>query len=386
MSEIEFSAQGDQLGAFRDALRSAGVACRGQQIRGNIFYAQTAARNERRIASLAAETGVQFTVTARSGLRPRLHPYRKRWGLLCGLLCGIAFLYWCNATLRSVVIYGNTRISDAEILSALDSLGVGRGVPFRELPYTYLEQRMRLLIHDIEWITLRQEGGRLIVDLTEEREAPALTDDRAPTNIIAAVPAQITKMDIRGGHAVRAVGDTVQAGDLLITGVSEDPPGVTHYAHAAGIVEGQYPDTFFAEQPFVAELPVRGETVTDTQLAVFGHRFSLTLGFLPPDDTAHYIYEEDADPLMLFGQALPLTLLRCRYTRQETSITAFSEAEVRALLEESAARYEQNFHGADRVISKKAEFSQNDLGISLKINYVFEGVIGKTSEIFVKLS
>ena len=32
------------------------------------------------------------------------------------------------------------------------------------------------------------------------------------------------------------------------------------------------------------------------------------------------------------------------------------------------------------------EFFRSDLGISLKINYVFEGVIGKSSEIFVKLS
>ena len=39
-----------------------------------------------------------------------------------------------------------------------------------------------------------------------------------------------------------------------------------------------------------------------------------------------------------------------------------------------------------RLISKETEFSQSDLGISLKINYVFEGVIGKSCEIFVKLS
>ena len=56
------------------------------------------------------------------------------------------------------------------------------------------------------------------------------------------------------------------------------------------------------------------------------------------------------------------------------------------MLEESAARYVQNFHADDTLISKKAEFSRSDLGISLKINYVFEGVIGKSSEIFVKLS
>ena len=139
-------------------------------------------------------------------------------------------------------------------------------------------------------------------------------------------------------------------------------------------------------QPFVAELPVRGETVTNTVLSVFGQRVPLTLGFVPPRRTDSIIYEEDREPLMLLGRALPLTLLRCRYTRQASAITVFSEDEARAALEEAAARYEQNLHADDTLISKKAEFQRTDLGILLNINYVFEGVIGKTSEIFVKLS
>ena len=92
------------------------------------------------------------------------------------------------------------------------------------------------------------------------------------------------------------------------------------------------------------------------------------------------------EPLYLFQRRLPLALIRCRYTVQETVITAYSEDEIRSMLTESAARYVQNFHADDTLISKKAEFSRSDLGISLKINYVFEGVIGKSSEIFVKLS
>ena len=98
------------------------------------------------------------------------------------------------------------------------------------------------------------------------------------------------------------------------------------------------------------------------------------------------IYEEDREPLVLFGNQLPLSLTRCRYTKQETAITVYSESEIQTMLEEAAARYEQNFHADDKIISKRTEISRSDLGISLKINYIFEGVIGKSSEIFVKLS
>lgn len=386
MAEIWFSASGERLAAFRDAIRKDGIPCMAQQLRNDRFYAQTAARNERRLQSVAAEYDVAVTVWKRRGLRYLLKPYCRRIGILCGLLCGAAFLWWCNATVRSIEISGNETVSDAEILTALAALGVTYGTPLRDLPYTYVEQRMRLSIGDIEWIALRHTGGRLIVEMTEARQPPQLTDNRIPTNYIATVSAQITEMDVRGGHAVKQVGDAVKAGELLITGVQADQYGMTRYFHADGVVKGIYQAAFTQEQPFVAELPVRGESVSETVMELFGKRFSLSPGFTPPAHPESIIYEEDAERMTLFGKIFPLTLLHCRYTRQETAITVFSREEAQAILEESARRYEQNFHADEMILSREAEFFETDLGISLKINYVFEGVIGKTSEIFVKLS
>lgn len=386
LAYIKFTASGDRLSGFRDALRRYRIPCRHQQIRSGIFHAQTNAHHRRMLSALADEYAVTLTVTEQHGLRYHLLPYRRRAGLLCGLLLGAAFLWWCNAGVRTIEINGNERISDGEILTALAELGITSGVPFCDIPYTHIEQRMTLAVSDIEWITMRHIGGRLIIDLTEERQPPALIQKRIPTNYIAVVPAQITGMDVRGGYAVKKVGDLVKAGDLLISGVQEDLHGISRYYHADGIVTGIYPDEFVQEQPFVSELPVRGETVTETVLSVFGHRISLTLGFQPPDHPETLIYEEDAEPFVLFDRTLPISLIRCRYTRQETAISVFSEDEARILLEDAARRYVQNFHSDDVLISQNADFTRTDLGILLRINYVFEGVIGKTSENFVKLS
>ena len=381
---IRFSAEGEALSAFRDALRRCGIRCRMQQICGGRFHAETNAGSLRRLESLAAESGITLRITARHGLRFRLRPYRHRFGVPAGLLCGIAFLYWCNATVRSIEITGNVTVSDTEILSALDALGVRRGTPIREIPFTYVEQQMRLRVSDIEWIALRNEGGRLIVDLTQERTPPDMDRSHTPANIIAAVPAQITSVNVLGGHAVRTAGETVKAGELLITGVQDDEYGMTHYCRAAGTVTGIYEEQFTCEQPFVAELPVHGTTVTQPLIEIFGRRFPLTAGFIPP--AGEQIYEEDRSPLMLFGRELPLTLIGCRYTEPAYTLTAYSEEEARAILTEKAERFERNFHANDTIVARNAEFCRSDLGISLNINYIFEGSIGKTSEIFVKLS
>lgn len=386
LAYIEFHAAGERLSGFRDALRRYRIACRNQQIRGGIFYAQTNARHAKILGALADEYEITLNITAKHGLRFRLFPYRKRAGLLCGMLLGTMFLCWCNTGVRSIEISGNERVSDSEILAALEDLGITAGVKFRDIPYTYIEQRMTLAVSDIERIAMRHIGGRLLVEIAEERQPPALVEKRIPTNYIAAVPAQITSMDVRGGKAVKKVGDVVKAGELLISGADTDQSGIACYYHADGIVKGIYPDEFVQEQPFVSELPVRGKTVTETLLSVFGRRFSLTLGFRPPDHPETLIYEEDTEPFMLFGRTLPLSLLHCRYTRQETAVTVFSEEEARIMLTAAAERYVHNFHSEDTLISQKADFTRTDLGIMLRINYVFEGVIGRVSENFVKLS
>ena len=383
MAVISFSASGGRLSAFRDALRFRSSPCRHQQMRGNAFHADTAAKYEKQLSALACEFGVTLEIRSRRGLRFPLRPYRRRYGIPAGLLCGLLLLHVCSAAVREIRITGNSRIPESELRAALASLGVTEGVPFRSLRYDWLEQRMRLAVSDIEWITMRKEGGRLVVDLTEETLPPDMKQDRMPCNVIADVPAEIVGMNVLCGSAKVQAGDFVKPGDLLISGVQTDCYGFCRCCHADGTVTARYPAVFSRMQPFVAELPVSCASGTQTLLELFGCQLPLTVGFRIPDAPLSRC-DVIRTPLTLFGRALPAALIRKNYTVQETAVTAFSEEEARALLDESAARFEHNFHANDIIISRDAKYDRTDLGIMLKINYVFEGVIGKTSEIFVK--
>ena len=383
MATISFSASGERLSAFRDALRFRGIACSEQQIRGTVFYAKTAYRNEKRLSELANAHQVTLCILRRRGLRFPLRPYRRRYGILAGLLCGMLLLHICSSTVREITVTGNERITDAELRAALSTLGVTEGVPFRSLRYDWLEQRMRLAVRDIEWITMRKEGGRLVVDLTEERLPPDMKHDRIPCNLIADVPAEIVRMNVRGGYARVQPGDFVKPGDLLVSGVQTDCNGVCRCCHADADVTARYPAVFSQQQPFVTELPVRTECRTLPLLAILGQQIPLRIGFQIPDALLCRC-DEAVTPLTLFGKALPAALIRRTYTVQENAVTAFSADEAKAILDESAARFERNFHANDIIISRDAVYTRTDLGILLKINYVFEGAIGKTSEIFVK--
>ncbi|MBR5405873.1 MAG: sporulation protein YqfD [Oscillospiraceae bacterium] len=380
-ARIVFSAAGARLPEFRNALRERRFPCSGQRIAGGRFHAAVRARHWYGIVRLAEEYGITVETEQRRGLRFLVRPYRFRFGLLAGLLLGGYLLYQSNAFVRQIRITGNSRVSESEILHALSSLGVEYGTPFRNMEFTYLEQRMRLAVHDIEWIALRHTGGTLYVDLTEEREKPDLHNTRIPSNYVAAVQAQITEITVLNGRAVRKRGDAVRPGDLLISGVEENRRGITRYAHAEGSVRGIYETEFCQEQAFCAEVTVHGTPQTADYLEFLGWRIPLEFGFSPPEGDCEYT--EQHEPIMLLGIQLPVMRLRCIYTPRGTAPAVYTAEEVRAMLTEAAARYVRNFHAADDLLGEDAVFTETENGMVLRVRYTFEGEIGRLREIFI---
>ncbi|MBR5371883.1 MAG: sporulation protein YqfD, partial [Oscillospiraceae bacterium] len=376
-----FAASGSDVPAFRDAVRAANYPCRAQCISGGVFRAAVRWRHWGGLRRIAENMEITLTVERRRGLRYRIFPYRRRLGLLAGLAAGAFLLYRNNARICDIRIIGNSRVSDTEILTALNGLGITYGTPFREIEFTWAEQRMRLAIHDIEWITLRHKGGILTVDLTEEREKPEMHSRRNPSNYVAAVQAQITDMHVLGGTAVKAVGDAVKAGDLLISGVTEDSRGITRYQHAEGVVTGIYEEEFCRQQSYHAEIPVRGTPETAEYLELLGRKIPLTPRFSPPEGDV--VYEEFREPITLFGMQIPVMRLRCVYTPRLTAETDYSPEETKAMLTEAANRYLNNFHAADRLVSSESSFTESETGVSIRTRYVFEGEIGRIAEFFV---
>ena len=382
-SYLRFVAEGAQLSAFRDALRKENIPCMRQVIMGGRFHGMIHPHYRKPFFRLAEACDIRITLTEEKGWRVRLRPLRLRYGLLAGLLPAAAFLWWSNSTIRSIEIYGNQTISDTHLLRVMEELGICRGAAYADLDLSLAEQQLRLAVSDLEWITLRHTGGRLVVELEEETKPPQRYADRIPTNYVATVTAQITEMQVYNGKALVSVGDAVKAGDVLISGVTEDVRGISYLKHADGIITGIYEETLHLYHPFCKETTVTGAVSNATYLECFGKRFSLSPGFTAPQKD--FIYTETVTPLKLFGRELPFYKIDCRYSRQETTIAVYSPQEIAAMQEEEALRFEQNFHSKDQILGKEYIQTVDDLGISLKIHYIFKGVIGKTSEIFVKM-
>lgn len=82
-------------------------------------------------------------------------------------------------------------------------------------------QHVLLEIPELLWITVNVSGCRAYVEVRERVEAPEPVDEREPTNVVARRDGLI--LDIQAMDGVRCVlpGTSVEAGELLISGVED---------------------------------------------------------------------------------------------------------------------------------------------------------------------
>ena len=101
-------------------------------------------------------------------------PWRR--GLaLCGTLLFLgSFFIWDFA------VEGNQRVTEEEILRALEKNGVGLGTFGIALDTEDIRNHVLLDIPELVWITVRVSGCRATVEVREREEVPEPVNERAP--------------------------------------------------------------------------------------------------------------------------------------------------------------------------------------------------------------
>lgn len=158
-----------------------------------------------------------------SGLPTILWRYRKRWGLAVGALLFTLILWWSTHVIWSMEVEGNSRVSDAEILSLLESVGCGVGSYIPSLDLWQVSNRCLLLHKELVFLSVNLEGTHAQVVVMEghqkEMSDTPPWDDSHPSNLVAARDGQIVRWEVSSGQTVVEVYDVVRQGELLVSGV-----------------------------------------------------------------------------------------------------------------------------------------------------------------------
>ena len=171
-----------------------------------------------RAAQLIARTQGEITERTALGLPVVTRRLRRRWAFFAAMALVLASMQVVTDFVWHVDVAGNDRVPAEAIRRELAELGVGFGTWGFDIVPQDLKNRMLAEIPELEWLTVVRSGGLATAVVREREPTPEVVDRRLVTNLVAVRDCLITDVEALSGQAVCAPGDTVRAGELLISG------------------------------------------------------------------------------------------------------------------------------------------------------------------------
>lgn len=345
---------------------------------GSIFTGYTTVFGYHKMHRLARKAGVRTRVIERRGLPFILHRYRKRVGVAAGALLCVAFLILMQQFIWVIEVQGCRDLEPQQLTNALEQLGIKRGTPKHSIDQEEVKRQLLRMVQDLSWATLNIHGNTATLIVRERTEPPPSIDTGVPANVVALHDGQIKRLEVRNGRAVLKDGDTVRAGELIVSGVFEDGRGVTHLVRASARALAHVPETITVEVPLIQEsCLLTGQVVKRNYIDVFDVKLPL---FLYRELEGTYKLESWQKTPELLGLKCPFKLVRENYIFYDTHKQTIREETAMHIAQERLEALEWRKLDGE-VLSRSVQPAFENGKLVLKAEYLLEMDIAKQVEI-----
>lgn len=290
----------------------------------------------------------------------RLSAHKHRAGLAIGaVFCAFSVWFSMNFVWDIEV---EDKENEEKILAVLSDAGLKTGAYIPSLDEDIVEIKALLNTDEFSYISITLEGTVAHVQ-TEKRVTGVIPDDStAPSNLVADSDGVVIRYEVYSGDAVCVVGQTVEKGQLLISGFDETAHNGTRVVRARGAVYAQ------VEKSFSVSCPSRVEEKVYTGRECIKKTFSvcgIDGDFGDECDFALYDTESQRRKLTVLGTVeLPVYItetvyreyeyITCELTKEQMQTTARKEY-LKAL--EEASRDGQVLYRDVKKVSTDGEFT-----------------------------
>ena len=320
-------------------------------------------RGLKKLEELAGRVDCRVEREGSRGLPDFLGKFRARYAFLLGLAFALCAVTVLSRFVLVIQVTGNETVPTAVILSQLRQLGVRPGVYGPALDRKQLAQEALLELDGLSWMALNLYGTRLEVVVREAVKAPERVDTAENIDLIAEADGIVIKVEPELGDRLVEPGDTVAAGDILISGtvtleppLYSDAPERYYQVHARGRVWARTWRTLTAAIPLEAAVKeYTGREKSAWSLDLLGRRVeifgtpSISWPFYDKITTVRQL------PLPGGGQ-LPLSLSRETFREYRLTTAPVQQEAAQSLLEEQLRERLADLLGEDGVV-ESAQYS-----------------------------
>jgi similar to stage IV sporulation protein len=315
----------------------------------------------------------RVSIVDKKGCPFLLHRIMKRKVLAAGGLAAILTMYLLTSFIWVVEVDGNEKVSENRIIRELENLGLKPGVFKHSLDIKKIETGLLIEMDQIAWVAVNIVGTKAVVDVVERVEPPPLVDKETPCNIIAKRDGIINNIFVFEGEPMVRVGDTVRAGQLLISGVVEKPGIPFQMVHAMGKVEAR--TWYQAEEVQCLKKQERertGETDRKIKLKIGGIYIKLSPGEVNFDE---YDKIEETKRLVEWRNIiLPVELVIEKYFEVKVAEEILSLEEAKKLaIENIEQRLGETIPEGVKIVDRNVKYYEED-GEKIRVEVVLEAL------------
>ncbi|WP_026485607.1 sporulation protein YqfD [Caldanaerobius polysaccharolyticus] len=253
-----------------------------KRLSGTKIMATVSLRGFFALRPVARRLKLKMTVVDKNGYPFILGKVKRRKVFVLGMVFCMAFVFYVSSFIWVIEVHGNKTVSTKSIEKVLAKYGVRPGAFKYSVNPSEVERKLLIDIGDLAWAGVTIRGTHMDVSVVEKEKPPKVSDDGVPTNIVSSKDAVIDRIITFQGDPVVKDGDTVKAGQMLVTGVIQREGVPTRYVHSKAIIDAR---TWYQEEAVVtlkdAHFVNTGRSMTNIWLDVNGRPLPLWVRKVP---------------------------------------------------------------------------------------------------------
>lgn len=325
---------------------------------------QASCQDLEELSSYARKADVRLILCEERSTRTVWQRMKKRICYLSGILICAGLLSVLSQSIWIIRFEGNSKYTSELLQKTLYANGYHTGMLKSRIDSEALEMLLRETYPEINWVSVEISGEVMTVQIKENSGVLTVEEtDDSPCDLVAAADGTILSIVTRAGTPCVSIGDTVSAGDILVSGAVElyndsgEQIGVnlTHadadiIAVTTSQVSGSFPLLHSAKW-------YTGNCRYQLSLTVFGVDLFLDGNIRGPSRYDTVI--ESGESIQLLGFTLPVSWEKYTLTAYEEIEGIYSQAQA----EEKAGEYlEQIF---SNLMEKGVQITEKNVRIEV---------------------
>lgn len=173
------------------------------------------------LSGMCEKQGENLKIIRKYGLYWTGMALAHRPALLVGMAMLLCFVLYLPSRVFFVQVEGNTSVPTRKILAAAEECGIRFGASRRLVRSERVKNSLLSAVPELQWAGVNTAGCVATVSVRERSAPPQKAQAHAVTSIVAARDGYILSGTVTSGSPLFTVGQTVKAGQTLVSGYTD---------------------------------------------------------------------------------------------------------------------------------------------------------------------